>query len=130
MIKFTQLNIDLTNLQTSTIKVPKLQETPTSDLLRCVFTSYNEKILNCKKNTKKEITTVLNRRIVLPFYIPIIALICSFLLIKNNDKKNFFLNKYFIFLASFLILLYSELIIRYTGISKIISTLFISSLLF
>ena len=127
LIKFTQLNIDLTNLQTSTIKVPKLQETPTSDLLRCVFTSYNEKILNCKKNTKKEITTVLNRRIVLPFYIPIIALICSFLLIKNNDKKNFFLNKYFIFLASFLILLYSELIIRYTGISKIISTLFISS---
>ncbi len=127
LIKFTQLNIDLTNLQTSTIKVPKLQETPTSDLLRCVFASYNEKILNCKKNTKKEITTVLNRRIVLPFYIPIIALICSFLLIKNNDKKNFFLNKYFIFLASFLILLYSELIIRYTGISKIISTLFISS---
>ena len=69
LIKFTQLNIDLTNLQTSTIKVPKLQETPTSDLLRCVFTSYNEKILNCKKNTKKEITTVLNRRIVLPFFI-------------------------------------------------------------
>ncbi len=127
LIKFTQLNIDLTNLQTSTIKVPKLQETPTSDLLRCVFASYSEKILNCKKNTKKEITTVLNRRIVLPFYIPIIALICSFLLIKNNDKKNFFLNKYFIFLASFLILLYSELIIRYTGISKIISTLFIFS---
>ena len=127
LIKFTQLNIDLANLQTSTIKVPKLQETSTLDLLKCIFVSVDEEILNCKKNTKQEITTVLNRRIILPFYIPIIALLCSFLLIKNNSKKKIFLNKYFIFALSFLILLYAELIIRYTGISKIISGLFIFS---
>ena len=124
LLKFTQLNIDLTNLQTSTIKVPKLQETSTLDLLRCIFISV---ILNCKKNTKQEITTVLNRRIILPFYIPVISLLCSFLLIKNNSKRNFFLNKYFIFSVSFLILLYAELIIRYTGISKVIGSLFIFS---
>ena len=127
LLKFTQLNIDLTNLQTSTIKVPKLQETSTLDLLRCIFISVDEKILNCKKNTKQEITTVLNRRIILPFYIPVISLLCSFLLIKNNSKRNFFLNKYFIFSVSFLILLYAELIIRYTGISKVIGSLFIFS---
>ena len=127
LIKFTQLNIDLANLQTSTIKVPKLQETSTLDLFRCIFVSPDETILNCKKNTEQEITTVLNRRIILPFYVPIVALLCSFLLIKNPSRKNYFLNKYSIFLISFIILLYAELIIRYTGISKIIGGLFIFS---
>ena len=127
LIKFVQLNIDLTNLQTSTIKSPKLQETSTINLLKCIFTSSNENIINCKKNTEQEIITVLNRRIVLPFYIPVVALLCSFLLIKNNNDKKIFLNKYFIFIISFLILLYAELIIRYTGISKIIGILFLFS---
>ena len=124
MIKFKQLNIDLKNLQTGTIKQPKLQETSTLELLKCINDSINKNSINCKENTKREITTVLNRRIVLPLYIPIIALLSSFLLIKNQTRRNFFLNKYSIFVLSFLVLLYAELIIRYTGISKIISILF------
>jgi len=124
MIKFKQLNIDLKNLQTGTIKQPKLQETSTFELLKCINDSINKNSINCKKNTKKEIITVLNRRIVLPLYIPIIALLSSFLLIKTKTQRNFFLNKYSIFVLSFLVLLYAELIIRYTGISKIISILF------
>jgi lipopolysaccharide export system permease protein len=124
MIKFKQLNIDLKNLQTGTIKQPKLQETSTLELLKCINDSINKNSINCKENTKKEIITVLNRRIVLPLYIPIIALLSSFLLIKTKTQRNFFLNKYSIFVLSFLVLLYAELIIRYTGISKIISILF------
>ena len=124
IIKFEQLNIDLKNLQTGTIKQPKLQETSTLKLLQCINDSKNNSEINCKENTKKEITTVLNRRIVLPLYIPIIALLCSFLLIKTKTQRSLFLNKYSIFVLSFLILLYAELIIRYTGISKIIGVLF------
>ena len=127
VIKFEQLNINLENLSTDTIKTPKLQETPTYDLLQCIFQSYQEKILNCKKSAEKEIKTVLNRRFVLPFYIPIISLLCSFLMIKIEEKKNYFLNKYTIFSLSFFILLYAELIVRYTGISKIINVLFMIS---
>ena len=131
LVKFSQLNIDLKNLQTSTIKIPKLQETPTIDLLRCIFGSENKKIINCKESTKEEIVTIINRRIILPFYIPIISLICSLLLIKTKTKKNNFLNKYSIFLLSFSILLYAELMIRYTGISKLLDGLFfISPLIF
>ncbi len=127
IIKFEQLNIDLKNLETDTIKVPKLQETTTVALLKCALNFKTNQIQNCKENTKKEITTVLNRRIVLPFYLPIISLICSFLLIKSNAKKNYFLNRYSISLLGFLILLYAELIIRYTGISKIVSAIFLFS---
>jgi len=127
IIKFEQLNINLENLSTDIIKIPKLQETPTHYLLRCVLQSYQENILNCKKSAEKEIKTVLNRRFVLPFYIPIISLLCSFLMIKIEKKKNYFFNKYTIFSLSFLILLYAELIVRYTGISKMINFLFIMS---
>ena len=127
IIKFEQLNLDLKDLQTDTIKDPKLQETPTLDLVKCMFKENKKKILNCEEHTKKEIITILNRRIVLPLYIPIISLLCSFLLIKNESKKNYFSNKFSIFFISFLILLYSELIIRYTGIYKIISVLFFIS---
>ena len=77
------------------------------------------KLANCN-DTKKEVITVLNRRIVLPFYIPVVSLICSFLLIKARNKRNYFLNKYSIFFLSFITLLYAELIIRYTGISKFV----------
>ena len=127
IIKFEQLNIDLKNLNTGTIKQPKLQETPTYDLIKCMLGYNDEGILNCAESAKEEITTVLNRRMILPFYIPIISLVCSFLLIKNKSKKSFFLNKYSIFILSFFILLYAELIIRFTGISPTTSILFITT---
>ena len=127
IIKFEQLNINLNNLQNNTIKIPKLQETPTIILLKCIYQSQTENLLNCKENTKKEIITILNRRIVLPFYIPVVAILCSFLLIKTGSKKNYFSNKYIIFTLSFLVLMFAELIIRYTGISRIMSLIFLIS---
>jgi len=127
IIKFEQLNINLKNLATDTIKIPKLQETPTHNLIKCVSQSYENNALNCMKSAEEEINTVLNRRFILPFYIPIISLLCSFLMIKTKEKNNYFLNKYTIFSLSFLTLLYAELIVRYTGISKIMNLLFIIS---
>ena len=125
IIKFQQLNIDLKNLQTDTITSPKLQETSTKDLIKCFMGNKQNLSFDCKENSKKEILTMLNRRLVLPFYIPVIALLCSFLLIQNKPKKKKFINQYSVFTLSFLVLLYAELIIRYTGISKIISFLFL-----
>ena len=124
IIKFEQLNIDLSELQNTTIKEPKLQETSTNELISC-FKNKIFRQVECNSDMKKEITTVLNRRIVLPFYIPVLSLICSLLLIKT--KKNIFLNKFSVFIYSFLVLLYAELIIRYTGINELIRIIFIIS---
>ena len=126
IIKFEQLNIDLRNLETGTIKIPKLQETSTILLLSC-FKNKNFELAFCTQKTKEEIITVLNRRIVLPFYIPIVALLSSLLLIKSNAKRNYFINKYFVFAIGFITLLFAELVIRYTGISKIVNLIFIIS---
>lgn len=122
IIKFEQLKIDLGNLQNTSIKEPKIQETSTIRLLACVNNNFfNEK--GCSEKLIKEIIPALNRRIVLPFFIPVVTLIASFMLI--NVKKTIFFNHISIFLYSFLILLYSETIIRYTGLNKLVSNFFI-----
>jgi len=126
LIKFEQLNIDLKDLTTGTIKVPKLQETLTFDLLACLYKPKKTEVFKCGEDGYQEIKTVLNRRLYLPLYIPVIALLCSLLLI-NNTKKNIFINKYSVFIFSFIVLVYSELLLRYTGMSKLITTLFILS---
>ena len=80
---------------------------------------------DCKGNFKKEVFPTLNRRIVLPFFIPLIALIVSLLLIKT--KKKLFFNNFSIFGYSFIILLYAELIIRFTGKNLLITNFFVFS---
>ena len=121
LIKFEQFNINLSDLSSTTIKLPKLQETSTSKLFNCLIKNkFNNKI--CEKKVKEEIIPILSRRTILPFYIPIIALICSFLLVKSKKRES---NKIKVFLNSFLILIFVELTVRYTGINNILRYIFI-----
>ena len=120
LIKFDQLNIDLGKLETSTIKVPKLQETSTLKLISCF--SKKTFLELCNENVKKEIIPILNRRIALPLYIPVVTLLSCILLIRS---KQIFYNKFFVFLYSFIVLLYVELIIRYTGLNSTFGKFFI-----
>ena len=119
--KFDQLDIDLNNLKTTTIKKPKVQETSSLKLLSCIFGNNNTSQF-CNESFKKEIIPALNRRFILPFYIPVISLCCSLLLIKSKRKL---FNQYSIFFYSFVILLFTELLIRYTGISKLILNIYL-----
>ena len=121
ILKFDQLDIDLSNLQTTTIKLPKIQEISSWRLLSC-FLKKEKKEKFCNENFNKEIISVLNRRFVMPFYIPVLCLCCSLLLIKTKKK---YLNQYLIYFYSFIILLFTELGVRYTGLNNFISTFFI-----
>ena len=121
IVKFDQLNIDLSNLNSTTIKQPKIQETSTLKLLQCL--SDQDKIISfCSESFKKEILPTLNRRLVIPFYIPVLSLICSLLLIKT---KKIYFNKVIIFLYSFSLLLFTEIAVRFTGVNSILMTAFI-----
>ena len=122
IIKFEQLNIDLSSLSNTTIKSPKIQETSTIALLKCLFDEESKQKDFCNDDFKKEILSTLNRRIIIPFYIPVLSLICSFLLIKS--KKDYFKNLG-IFIFSFIILLFTELAVRYTGINVFILYTFV-----
>ena len=81
IIKFEQINIDLSDLNTSTIKKLKAKETSNLKLLDCFFSNTFANRM-CNNKLREEITSVLNRRLFLPLYIPVLALICSIQLIK------------------------------------------------
>ena len=53
----------------------------------------------------------------MPFYIPLIALICSFLLMSRKDKKLYSLNKYIYSFIGVVTLACAEIAVRYSGIS-------------
>ena len=74
---------------------------------------------NCDQTKKSlmDIKIEFNKRFGMPFYIPLISLICSFLLASRKDKKMYSYNKYIYFFICFLILALSEVMVRYSGLS-------------
>jgi lipopolysaccharide export system permease protein len=122
IVEFDQMNLNLGSLENNVVKKPKIQETSTMKLLNC-FSNKSDKNIFCRDGSKKEVIPTLNRRIILPFYIPIISLISCLLLTSLRKKDS--INKITIFLISFFILLFTELFIRYTGINQIVNYLFI-----
>jgi lipopolysaccharide export system permease protein len=118
-IQFEKTELSLSNILTRTITQPKIQETSSASLFQCVFSSNNNlNLTNCsKKNYKNEVMQNISRRIGAPLYIPLIAVIISFLLIYKKEKKYNFLKKYTLGSLSFIILLLAEILLKYTGFS-------------
>ena len=119
----TELNIDM--LAANTIKDPKLQEISTGFLISCTNYKffYNKKICpDIKINS--EVIEILSRRLGMPLYIPLISLICSFLLIKKKKLKLKFLDKYFYFFIAFITLILAEVLVRFSGFSELNTLLY------
>ena len=119
IINFEKTELTLSNLNTRTIKYPKIQETSSYNLIQCLFEREDSQNLqNCTfgKN-KKEIIQAISRRLGMPLYIPLISVIASFLLIDRKEKKYNHLKKYFVFSTIFIILIFAEIFLKYTGFS-------------
>ncbi len=117
-INFEKTTLLLDQLSSRSIILPKLQETSTLILINCVFRKDNfEVLLNCPKNVKKDVVETISRRLGMPFYIPLITLISSFLLVANRKNKKKSSKPYLYFLISFLILIWAEIFVRYSGFS-------------
>ena len=75
---------------------------------------------NCETEDggKKDIKIEINKRFGMPIFIPLIALICCFILSSRKEKKSSIKNNItFYFTLSFIILTISEITVRYSGIS-------------
>ncbi len=117
-IFFQKTELSLDNLSTRTIKQAKIQETSTLSLLKCAFNqNKNLNLINCFSNNRYniEINKILSRRFGSPLYIPLITIIALFLIINKIEKKYFIFNKYINFFFSFSILVFSEIILRYSS---------------
>ena len=121
ILNFQQIKIGLENLDTMVIKKPKIQETSTLTLIKCLVAK-QEINKFCNDDFKKEIVSTMNRRFIIPFYIPVTALICALALIRT---KKIYLYKYLIFFYSFILLVFTELTVRYTGINNTLFYLFV-----
>jgi len=115
-LRFEKTSFNLSGISTKSISQPKIQETSTLQILKCV---QNKKIniLNCNptEKTMMNLKIEINKRIGMPFFIPLMALICSFLLSSQRDKKIYQFNKYIYFFVGFIILTLAEITVRYSG---------------
>ena len=118
IIQFQKTTLNLSGISTKSISEPKMQETPTVQILRCLAHN-NIARHNCSGSKKSMMDTKIeiNKRFGMPMYIPLISLISCFLLTSRKDTKMFYLNKYIYFFVGVLILILAEIIVRYSGIS-------------
>ena len=119
IIKFKKTILNFSDLTTKSITKPKIQETSTLRIFNCLRNKNVTFTHNCdrKKKTLMDNKIELNKRFGMPIYIPLISLICTFLLASRKDKKTYSYNKYIYFFACFLILVFSEILVRYSGLS-------------
>ena len=111
--------LSFSNLSTKSIIAPKIQETSTLKIFNCILNINIEDMHNCSREKKSlmDIKIEFNKRFGMPIYIPLISLICAFLLTSRKDKKIYYYNKYIYFFICFLVLTFSEILVRYSGIS-------------
>ena len=118
VFKFEKTILNLSGITTKSIIEPKMQETSTIKILLCMKNK-DINIHNCNidKKSLMDNKIEINKRFGMPFYIPLIALICSFLLTSRKDKKIYNYKKYIYFFIGFIILAFAEILVRYSGIS-------------
>ena len=116
---FKETNINLNKYNTKTTTHPKIQEIKSSEILNCLIKlkknissrSESENLI-CDKSNLKNLTQELYKRIILPFYIPLIAIIATFICIKSNNNFAYKRYKIQIFLVGVLFVIISQLSIN------------------
>ena len=119
VIKFDKTKLNFSGITTKSISEPKIQETSTLKIFNCMAKQNIKSTHNCSENKKGLMDNKIefNKRFGMPIYIPIISLICSFLLTGRKDKKFYYYNKYIYFFICFVLLTLSEILVRYSGLS-------------
>ena len=125
IVKFKKTSLNLSGLSTKSISEPKIQETSTLQIIQCIFQS-RRSLRNCRNddgtlgkvgNEIKDLKIEINKRFGMPIFIPLISLVSCFLLSIKQKTKNFIFHKYIFFFIGFIILICSEITVRYSGIS-------------
>ena len=118
IVKFEKTSFNLSGISTKSISEPKMQETSTLLILQCIQ-GKNVNMHNCNptKRTRMDTKIEINKRLGMPFFIPLMALICSFLLGTRKDKKMFIFNKYIYSFIGIAMLALAEITVRYSGLS-------------
>ena len=113
---FEKTNIDLSQYQTKTTIAPKIQEIKSQIIIKCISlllkdknTNINISNLSCNNSFYKNLIQELYKRTILPFYIPLLFIIATFLILKSKNNLNykFFKIKIF-FIRNFISYIFSN----------------------
>jgi lipopolysaccharide export system permease protein len=102
IIKFEKTLYDFTKYQSNLTTYPKLQE-------RSFLWLLNEFKKNKKQNS---VLFEIHKRIFKPLFIPIIALLCCFILYGNNEKFNLVKLRFLIFTLTVLFIIFLEVLLN------------------
>ncbi len=132
-LNFSETDYDLSNFSTKTVTRSKIQEIDTFKLFDCVKGFFPKKDFDeketisniekksCHTRTIKSIVEELYKRIILPFYTLVIALISSSLIIEPKRSILSKFHKLNIFLIGTSIIILSQISLKYFFISQSMS---------
>jgi lipopolysaccharide export system permease protein len=124
--RFSKSDFNLKNLETNTTTYIKTQEVSTSKLIKCYLKinninffsidTNNVVIENCVSTNLNNVIKELYKRFIIPFYIPPLMLIILCLLLKSKENINYFNYRILIFLFGLLLIISSEMSLRFIKI--------------
>ena len=130
---FEKTELNLSKYTTKSTTFPKIQELKSSALIECLkklFTknqNINIKFLQCNEDSKISVNQELIKRFYSPFFLPVIALITSILIFRSKDSSKYSQFRIKIFLYVLTLIIFSEISLKYAGLNKFSSLIFLSS---
>ncbi len=132
---FSKSDFPLSNIKTNTTTYKKTQEISTKNIFICIYKIYNSKfksdknlnnnIENCSVKNLRNIFKELYKRVIIPFYIPMLMLVPFLLIISSKENSNYTRLRILTFSIGIFFIIFSETTIRLIS-EKIISNYIIS----
>lgn len=126
VISYDKTTIDLSGYKTQSIVDPKIQEQQTSLLINCTLSMYIYKIetskinnLVCNDSSINRVTEELYKRFITPFYLFILAIVASCLILKSENDNNFLRFKIFVFISGIIFIVLSQTLTGYSSVINI-----------
>ena len=108
---FSKSDFGLANMDSHLVTHKKIQEQSTVSLIKCmqsIFKIKNYNIINCNKSNPRNIYKELFKRLINPFYLPVLILISLLLILTSKENLRYNKNKFSIFFFGFGIIILSE----------------------
>ena len=116
---FSKSDFSLNNLETNTTMYVKMQEISTLEILKCFdliyklnFYKESKKIDRCSAANLKNFFKEFYKRLIIPFYIPMLTLIPFLLFVSSKENINYSRVKLFTFILGITVIIFSETTIR------------------
>ncbi len=121
---FSKSEFNLSSFSTNIILVKKTQEHKTTELVECInslvgnnknINEIKKRVRNCELINLDNIISEIYKRLIVPLYLPSLMLIALLLIIHSKEKINYSKYRFKIFLIGLLVIIFSELTLRFVN---------------